>query len=176
MSGCLGCSCAACNMCRFEFWGFYITWIRKRAVVNHSVLVVMCELTPQLRDPAQIRISHFHEPGPGVNWSPIYEICAVSILPSIMSGIRKWKYPLLDHIASSHSQPGRSNVLGQHPVTEGFIEAQINKYHVIISSEGWGQSGAVITRVWGWLNWGCCSGKLIPHQLSAAILFHSQEE
>ena len=107
---------------------------------------------------------------------PIYEICAVSILPSIMSGIRKWKYPLLDHIASSHSQPGRSNVLGQHPVTEGFIEAQINKYHVIISSEGWGQSGAVITRVWGWLNWGCCSGKLIPHQLSAAILFHSQEE
>ena len=57
--------------------------------MNHSVLVVMFELIPQLRDPAQIRISHFPEPGPGVNWSPNLEICAVSILPSIMSGIRK---------------------------------------------------------------------------------------
>ena len=115
----------------FEFWGFYITRLRKRAVVNHSMLY---PLLPQLRNLVS-GLGWFHEPSITV-WPGDPEICAVSILHLIMQGRDKkvkvcWvPLALLDHIASSHWLA----VLGTHPVTGtwgGFYWGR-DQYRVIM--------------------------------------------
>ena len=129
----------------FEFWGFYITGLRKRAVVNHSML---CPLLPQLRNLGS-GLGWFHEPSITV-WPGDPEICAVSILHLIMLGRDKkvkvcWvPLALLDHIASSHWLA----VLGTHPVT-GDLRRVLLRTRSISSHHGTSQSSAVMSRVWG---------------------------
>ena len=166
MSGCLGTAVrCAVWMCRFEFWGFYITRIRKRAVVNHSILVAMCDLSSHRSLPSAWVGCY------GVNWSPhLWNMCGVNIT---IDNVRDKKVKV--SIVGPHSeltQPsGPANACpGSTPGHWGGFYWGWDQYHsVIIGNEGWAQSRADWTGDVG-------PGKLIPHQLSAAILFHWQEE
>ena len=106
----------------------------------------------------------------GVNWSPhLWNMRGVNIT---IDNVRDKKVKV--SIVGPHSeltQPsGRSQCPGSTPGHWGGFYWGWDQYHnVIISNEGWGQSGAEWTR-------DVVPGKLIPHQLSAAILFHWQEE